>query len=142
MSDHSGSSLPGWYHAEGDPPGTHRYWDGQQWRGVPQVIGTGGAGAVPPTPVPDLGGRTPPFAEGSQAVTALLSSVFGVFCCGLPAGVGWYLGQQEIQRIDQGLRDPSNRNTATAAKVIGIIAIVVWGALYLLWLLGLAFFTG
>jgi len=24
---------PGWYHAEGDPPGTTRYWDGSTWVG-------------------------------------------------------------------------------------------------------------
>ncbi len=23
----------GWYHAQGDPPGTQRYWDGTQWQG-------------------------------------------------------------------------------------------------------------
>jgi uncharacterized RDD family membrane protein YckC len=27
----------GWYHAEGDPPGTTRYWDGTQWQGGPQA---------------------------------------------------------------------------------------------------------
>ena len=26
---------PGWYHADGDPPGTMRYWDGAQWVGEP-----------------------------------------------------------------------------------------------------------
>ena len=32
---------PGWYHAQGDPPGTQRYWDGLQWQGPPQ--GTSGS---------------------------------------------------------------------------------------------------
>lgn len=38
----------GWYHAEGDPPGTTRYWDGTQWQGGPQaapVAATGGPAA-------------------------------------------------------------------------------------------------
>ena len=26
-----GSTPAGWYPAPGDPPGTHRYWDGSQW---------------------------------------------------------------------------------------------------------------
>ncbi len=30
------STPPGWYHAEGDPVGTQRYWDGVQWQGGPQ----------------------------------------------------------------------------------------------------------
>lgn len=29
---------PGWYPAEGDPPGTQRYWDGTQWIGGPQPV--------------------------------------------------------------------------------------------------------
>jgi len=27
---------PGWYHAQGDPADTQRYWDGSQWVGDPQ----------------------------------------------------------------------------------------------------------
>lgn len=39
----------GWYPAEGDPPGTQRYWDGTQWQGGPQPIGgmTATAGGGP-----------------------------------------------------------------------------------------------
>lgn len=29
------SQAPGWYHAQGDPEGTMRYWDGAQWVGEP-----------------------------------------------------------------------------------------------------------
>ncbi len=134
MTDQSGSSEPGWYYAEGDPPGTNRYWDGSQWRGGPRIISDGTAAGVPPAGGVPFSGRR--FTEGSQAVSALLLSIFGFFCCGLPAGVGWYLAQQETERINQGIRDPSNRSTATAAKVIGIIAIVLWGAFYALWFLG------
>ncbi len=41
----------GWYQAEGDPPGTQRYWDGAQWQGGPQPVSTepqgfGGVGAA------------------------------------------------------------------------------------------------
>jgi uncharacterized RDD family membrane protein YckC len=43
MSAGSGQAPPGWYYAAGDPPGTHRYWDGNQWQGGPQpVAGTAG----------------------------------------------------------------------------------------------------
>ncbi|MGH1492962.1 MAG: RDD family protein [Acidimicrobiales bacterium] len=30
---------PGWYYAQGDAPGTQRYWDGTQWVGDPQMVG-------------------------------------------------------------------------------------------------------
>ncbi len=43
MSD-TPSQAPGWYYAQGDPPGTQRYWDGSSWQGGPQpVAGAGGA---------------------------------------------------------------------------------------------------
>lgn len=37
MTDSGSSQPPGWYHAQGDPPGTQRYWDGSQWQGDPQA---------------------------------------------------------------------------------------------------------
>ncbi|NNE95558.1 MAG: hypothetical protein HKN24_05965 [Acidimicrobiales bacterium] len=135
MSDQSGSSIPGWYHAEGDPPGTHRYWDGIQWQGGPQVVGSAPGSTIPPQGSYGYGAG---FAENSQAVTALVLAIFGLFCCGVPAAVGWYIANQETQGIDQGRRAPSSRGTATAAKVIGIVAVLLWGALYLLWFVGLA----
>ncbi len=33
------SQPPGWYEAEGDAPGTVRWWDGQAWVGGPQAQG-------------------------------------------------------------------------------------------------------
>jgi len=41
-------TAPGWYAAEGDPPGSTRYWDGSQWVGDP-VFEPAGApvGGVP-----------------------------------------------------------------------------------------------
>ena len=37
MSD-APSQPPGWYYAQGDPPGTQRYWDGAAWQGGPQAM--------------------------------------------------------------------------------------------------------
>jgi uncharacterized RDD family membrane protein YckC len=37
MSDRA---VPGWYHAEGDPPGTIRFWNGTEWVGEPRPTKT------------------------------------------------------------------------------------------------------
>ncbi len=34
-----GQQPPGWYPAQGDPPGTVRWWDGTKWVGGPQTQG-------------------------------------------------------------------------------------------------------
>lgn len=44
MSDLGNGRPSGWYHAEGDPAGTERFWDGAAWQGGPQAA-RGGAGA-------------------------------------------------------------------------------------------------
>jgi len=52
-----GSATPaGWYSAQGDPPGTQRYWDGGQWVGEPQ-----------PTQPTSVGG----FSYGQQAAPSV-----------------------------------------------------------------------
>lgn len=38
----------GWMHAEGDPPGTVRYWNGMAWHGEPQPVGPPASGPQPP----------------------------------------------------------------------------------------------
>lgn len=271
MSD---SAAPGWYHAEGDPPNTERYWDGFAWTegprpiapatpGVPleenpasastdmpvmggadetvvspsldavdtpnvdmanndmanndmaptdrfdapstaapsgmpvtgssmPVTGSGGGGglddgfpsmddapvlgsydaapsnlpgdspggftgaATPPVDVPQgfppasnmpatgapgqgLGAFGGGFTEESQATTSLVLSIVGVFCCGLPAVIGAYMGWSEKQGIDEGRRDPSNRGMAIASLVIAGLALAIWGLVALLFFLGAAF---
>ena len=41
---------PGWHYAQGDPQGTHRWWDGAQWVGGP--VGVPGASLPPFSPPP------------------------------------------------------------------------------------------
>ncbi len=48
MTNLGGSPAPGWYYADGDAPGTHRYWDGGQWVGGPQPAYGGPVGVTAP----------------------------------------------------------------------------------------------
>jgi uncharacterized RDD family membrane protein YckC len=38
MSEFPEVQPAGWYYAQGDPPGTQRYWDGTNWQGAPQQV--------------------------------------------------------------------------------------------------------
>ncbi len=132
--------TPGWYHAEGDPPNTQRYWDGNSWQGDPQPITHTPASAAPSTAAVYYGGAASQpmtrvsYAENSQSTTALVWAIVGLTCCGVGGPIGWYFAQKELNAIDAGLRDPSNRGMAKAAKIIGIIVTV-------LMILGMIFYT-
>lgn len=126
MSD---AATPGWYHAEGDPPGTERYWDGSMWTEGPRPVG--GFPAAPPTPQPIPGAAYGMYTESSQATTAVVLSVLGLVCC-ITAPIGAYIGYREKEAIDAGRRDPANRGKAVAALVIGLILFVLTaGSLFL-----------
>lgn len=108
------NQTPGYYWAEGDPPGTTRYWDGIAWQGGP----TGGPG------IPS-GLRTQFYPQESQAMTAFVVALLSLVLCQLLGPVAWYLGDKEIKAIDSGLRDPSRRDFAKASKIIGIVMTVL-----------------
>lgn len=38
MSGPTPAAPPGWYPAQGDPPGTNRYWNGSAWEGKPRRV--------------------------------------------------------------------------------------------------------
>lgn len=139
---------PGWYHAEGDAPGTHRYWDGSSWIGGPELVNqptipapgaepwSGGPSGGYNPGEPNLGGYAPGgyapgayggqrYTEASQATMALVFSIVGFFCCQLLCIAGWYMGSQELKGIRAGRRDPSNKGTATAGMVIGIVGTLL-----------------
>ncbi len=80
MTDSAASQPPGWYHAQGDPAGTQRYWDGSQWVGGPQAaqdnaVEPGGYGQ------PSAGGSAgmgAPAAYGSRVVAVIIDAVIGI----------------------------------------------------------------
>lgn len=81
---------PGWYHAQGDPPGSSRYWDGNYWIGEPQlaahdIIGQphGGNRVVPAQE------RVAEMAErmGGRVIDAIISGIL-FFIGAVVVGVG------------------------------------------------------
>lgn len=97
-----------------------------------------------PLPPPPAGAGAA-NTNSSAAITALVLSVLGLFCCGgLLSPFGWYLGQQELKAVDAGRSSPANRPLALIAVVVGIVGTIMFG-LAMLWILvfgGLAMVAG
>lgn len=83
MSSYGSSPEPGWYYADGDPAGTHRYWDGAQWQGGPQPIGGGVAYGYAPT---NLAGV--PAARGDRFVAFLIDALLAMGAMVIPMVIG------------------------------------------------------
>lgn len=73
MTDSEGSAGAGWFHAQGDPPGTQRYWDGSAWQGDPQPVPT----PEPTPPVPEAPVFSPPPTMSVPADPAGGGGAFG-----------------------------------------------------------------
>lgn len=56
----------GWYHAQGDPPGTQRYWDGSQWQGEAEPL------PGEPEPIGDLGLAEPVNRIGARVIDGIV----------------------------------------------------------------------
>lgn len=66
------------------------------------------------------------YPEESQATTILVLGILSLICSCLPLGIAaWVMGNRELQAIDSGRRNPENRGTANAGRVIGIVATVL-----------------
>jgi len=94
MQDSAPVNEPGWYYAQGDPPGTQRFWDGVRWVGVPVVAPPNPASVGPYQTDPAHGGRHNEYgARSASARTGLYSKRIGGFLVdGLAFGVVLVLG--------------------------------------------------
>lgn len=96
MTDSGGSQPPGWYHADGDPAGTQRYWDGAQWVGGPQAAQEAAAVDSPSYGQALQGGSATsgnPAQYGSRVIAVIIDGLIGF---GIAIGVGivaFILGQ-------------------------------------------------
>jgi ABC-type Fe3+ transport system permease subunit len=66
-----------------------------------------------------------PYPEASQASTALVLSIVGLVCCQVLGIVAWIMANNELEAIKAGRRNPANEGTASAARIIGIVATVL-----------------
>lgn len=101
----------GWYQALGDPEGTHRYWDGEQWTTGPQPMDTA---PLPPPPQPGAG-----YATASTTPPPTASNPFG----------WWLLGwKQMLNTGGRARRKEFGWFTLINLIGFGIIANTLFGA--------------
>lgn len=84
------------------------------------------------------------FPESSQATTVLVLGILSLVCLPILGPVAWVMGNQELQAIDEGRRNPANRGTANAGKILGIIGtgLILVVALVVLFALLSVFIAG
>jgi hypothetical protein len=75
--------------------------------------------------------------ERSQATLALILGITSIACLPLLGPAAWAVARNELKGIDEGRRNPSNRRTAVAARVLGIVGTTILVAAVLLGLLAL-----
>lgn len=77
----------GWYQADGDPPGTQRYWDGQVWIGEPVAAPQATPAAqVPPAPLGTAAAAGPWASIGKRMGARVVDFIILiVFVCVLVA---------------------------------------------------------
>jgi hypothetical protein len=76
--------------------------------------------------------------------SATMVLIFGLLAIFLPVygvvfgGLAWGFGNREVREIDARLRIPSGRTKARVGRVLGIIGTILWGAVWVLFMIGMA----
>ena len=65
------------------------------------------------------------YPEASESTTALVLGILGIVLCGVLGPFAWFIGSKEVKAIDEGRRDPTNRGTANAGRIMGIVGTVL-----------------
>jgi len=91
-----------------------------QWRPLREVQHMFSA-ALPIPPVA-VGSAYPPHRGTTVLVLGIVGLCVNVLGLGLIlGGIAWYMGNEELRRMDAGQSDPAGRSMVNAGKVCGII---------------------
>lgn len=63
--------------------------------------------------------------QHSSATTVLVLGILSLVVCSVLGPFAWHQGNQELQRIQAGLVDPSSHGMVTAGRVCGIVGTVL-----------------
>lgn len=112
---------PGWYHGEGDPVGTKRYWDGNGWVGDPQTMMSDATDAPVAPGVTTAAGRTVSSAGkrmGARIIDVIILAIIGTVIA-VVFGVG-VSGSAAFE----------TNGSAIATGIVSAIVGFLWDALF------------
>ncbi len=85
------------------------------------------------------------FKESSRGGTILTLGILSLIVCALLGPFAWYMGRQDLGKIESGAMDDRDRVLVQGGMVCGIIGTVILGAgavFLLIWLIAvIAIFT-
>lgn len=121
------SQPPGWYHAQGDPPGTNRWWDGAQWVGGPVAASSGFAATSAAPPAAHYWAAPEPYSGWWTRFAAMLIDRLVLFVPSwivVRITVNAVPKRIEACRLSDGRRGlcsvPTDQGWAVIALVVGI----------------------
>jgi len=91
--------------------------------------------ASPPQTGKPVVEHTQPGRRRTSGRMALAFSVAGVFCCGVPALIGMFMGRSELLAIKDGNANPDGKEAARAAFYVGLGATLLYAAIVTIWVL-------
>lgn len=126
MTDSAATQPPGWYHAQGDPAGTQRYWDGAQWVGGPQAaqdsaaVQPAGGGFNQPAFGAVSAGTGQPASYGSRVVAVLIDGIIAIGLALAFLVVGFVVGFAS---------DTLGAIIILVGAVIALVAFPIWNSI-------------
>lgn len=80
---------------------------------------------IPPTNIPPDAERQ---LEPHRDSTVLIFGILGLVVCTVFAILAWVFGKNDLDKMDQGLMDPSGRSNTKTGKLLGMIGTLIAAA--------------
>lgn len=111
----SNQPAPGWYFAQGDPPGTERYWNGASWEGTYRAVGGFS---------PSVATARPPGEEFPSGITVLAWVVTVLKALPLILGA---IGLALIGSLEEDIEAEADvdLDLTTAVYVVGAVMVAI-----------------
>lgn len=89
-----------------------------------------------PSPIQTPGPQDPVRTnlDPHRGALILVLGILGIVCCFICGIVAWVMGNNDLQKMADGVMDPSGRGLTTAGKVCGIVAVVLQIVGIIIWL--------